>query len=171
MTAIMNSLGCSRNKFIVLLLGMTALAISLGGCKSSGESKFIDAVGMQKEHRAAAANLKLPPGVVFRKKANEGGGGSFEKGVGLGLAQWYWISAWEHEWLEQRNKDGARARKALDVLKNEVPKSETMTNNIDDYGRRLYAGNLKKAELGDPSGFQQEVEVNPIDLQHSSERK
>ncbi len=61
---------------------------------------------------------------------------------------------------QQYNKDEARARKALDVLKNEVPKSEFMTNMIG--GEGVWDEYVKKAELGDPSGFQYDIEVNPI---------
>lgn len=167
-----NSFRAKRLILICLLLATTTFTVMIAGCKSAKEAggpgqnqaKFLDAAGMQKEYREAAAKLELPPGIIFHKEANTGGAKSFEKGVGRSYAQAYWISAWETEWLEQRNKDQVRARKALDVLKNDVPKSEFMTT-LDEPGRRFYADYLKKAELGDPSGFQQDVTVNPVRLE------
>lgn len=164
----MNEMLLFSHQVRFVLVGLLLITLLVGGgCTSANnasgpgqaQTKFLDAAGMQKEYQAAAAKLKLPPGMVFRENANTGGAQSFEEGVGLSNAQNYWMAAWEIEWLEQRNKDEARARKALDVLKNEVPKSELMTKGCDEATRRFYAEYLKKAELGDPSGFQQDIAV------------
>ena len=165
-----------RLALIYRLLLFAVLAVVLAGCASANkaggpgqaETKFLDVAGMQKEYQKTAAKLKLPPGIVFPKKANSGGAGSFEEGVGLSNAQTYWQYAWETEWLEQRGKDAKRASKALDVLKNEVPKSKMMTEGADQSVRDFYARYLKKAELGDPSGFQRDVELGGLKMLRSS---
>lgn len=156
------SFGCAG------LLLLLALAMGAAGCGSAGGSDFLGVAGMRKEYRVAAAKLRLPPGIVFPKMARSGGGASFEAGVGAGQAQWYWISAWEQEWLEQRAKNPARAQEALDFLKNEAPKSEYMTKRLDETGRQFHAEYLKKAELGDPSGFQRDTELNGVKLLRGS---
>lgn len=157
-----------RLSFFGLLVAVIMLVGVVSGCKSDEGSKFNNATGMQKEYRAAADKLTLPPGFVFPANFNTGGAGNFQQGVGVQNAQRYWIIAWENEWLEQRNKDEARARKALDVLTNEVPKSWSMTKGSDETVRRFFSEYLKKAELGDPSGFQRDVELNGLKMQRSS---
>lgn len=167
----------SRKSFAVagVMLSVTLFTLSLTGCtsikqadsSSSGQS-FNNEAGMQKEYRTAAARLKLPPGIVFPKKANAGGAQAFEKRVGLGHAEIYWMYAWETEWLEQRGKDEARERAALAVLKNEVPKSATMVKGSDEATKRFYDEYLRKAELGDPSGFQSDVELNGLKMQRTN---
>ena len=158
---------------VAVLLTTVALAVGVAGCgtanKAGGsgraETKFLDVTGMQKEYQKTAAKLKLPPGISFPKNAVSGrDAGTFEKGVGLSDAQVYWRQAWETEWLEQRGKDEARARNALAVLENEVPKSKMMTEGADEATRRFFAEYLKKAKLGDPSGFQRDVELNGLKL-------
>lgn len=159
---------------LIGLLFFAAVLSSIAGCGSVGVKpaaggKVVDAGGMQKTYHAAAAKLELPPGFEFPDKANTGGASGFEDGVGVQNAQTYWIIAWETEWLEQQGKDESRARKALDVLKNEVPKSWSMTKGSDQSVRNAYAEFLKKAELGDPSGFQGDVELNGLEMKRVPE--
>lgn len=80
------------------------------------------------------------------------------------------MNAWTIEWLEQRGKDPKREAKALDVLKNQVPKSDLMTTYCDQNTRDWYAKCLQQAELGDPSGFQQDIAVNDITVVREGEQ-
>jgi hypothetical protein len=126
---------------------------------------------MQIEYRQTAAKLTLPPGVVFPDKANPGPDPDstvYGEGIGTQRAQFYWLYAWEMEWLTQRVKDPGRAAKAFSVLKNEAPRSDVMTTYLDDIGRNMWQEYVRKAEAGDPSGFQADVEANPFVLATST---
>jgi hypothetical protein len=163
-----------RHYLLMLGLVLFVSAGVLGGCSamsnhasSSGGQRFVDENGWRAEYASAAAALKLPPGVVFRKRPDSGGAASFEVGCGTNLAQAYWLHAWEKEWLAQRKKDAKRERAAFRVLTKQVPSSHFMAS-MDEGGKTLFAEYVKKAELGDPSGFQEDVDANPIDLQLSA---
>ncbi|MDO8964420.1 MAG: permease prefix domain 1-containing protein [Coriobacteriia bacterium] len=117
------------------------------------------------EYREAAAKLTLPPGIVFPTKVAGGEAGAvYSKGCGTVSAQAYWRGAWAREWLDQRVKDPARAAAALHVLRDEAPRSEFMTTFSDDTTREFWARYLQQAGAGDPSGFQQFMDANPIPL-------
>jgi hypothetical protein len=135
--------------------------IVFGGCGSTNE--YLDKSGIQQEYQEAIAELELPPGFIFPDEIRIEGT-SFQKGVGIVSAQSYWMAAWQTEWLEQRNKDEERAQRALDVLRNEVYKSEFFLHYLDEYGRECLEEYLTKAELGDPSGYQYDRGVNPEEL-------
>lgn len=132
-------------------------------------SRFLDERGWRQEYASTTASLTLPPGIRFPDGPISGGATTFEVGAGLGQAQCYWMYAWEKEWLTQRGKDANREEAALKVLENDVPGCEFMTAYLDEGGRALYGQYLQKAKLGDPSGFQQDVEANPFDLQTTGE--
>jgi len=153
----------------VLVIQFIVIAIAFTSCTyaqqaKQPQTKLLSEKEMQAEYKREIKKLKLPPTFVFRQKANVGSisNGSYEEGFGRSNAQAYWIAAWEQEWLEQRNKDSNRAQVALNVLKNEVPKSYYMTKVIDQAGVDFFKKNLKKAELGDPSGFQYDLTVNKV---------
>lgn len=156
---------------VVTGTGCAAAGTSVAGTAEQGQGttqeRFLDESGMQAEYRIEAGRLDLPPGVVFPEAAPVSASGpqSFGEGVGLVFAQQYWIFAWEREWLDQRGKDPTRENAALRVLKSEVPKCEFMTKYLDEAGRQYFDGYVRRAQLGDPSGFQQDVTVNPMSLE------
>lgn len=143
--------------------------VVLTGCQSKNlppKPKFLNKQECKKNIKKLLVNLSYLQVLFSQKKARTTSekNVTYEEGVGTSKAQSYWIYAWQVEWLEQRNKNPQRAAKALAVLKNEVPKSEYMTKILDEAGRRMFAEDLKKAELGDPSGFQRDITVNPVKL-------
>lgn len=161
-------------KRLVTIL-LVCIAIFLSGCGIANETagqnqkqtKYLDEAGFQKEYRDATVHLELPPAIFFPDEANTGGAQSFEEGCGVSFAQQYWIYAWQVEWLEQRNRDREREDVAINMLKNVIPECEFMREKIDEAGRRLYYEYLRKAELGDPGGFQHDVSVNPMKLERA----
>lgn len=130
----------------------------------SGDVAPLDNTGVCTEYAQACSALELPPGVVFpgMSASTAGEDSSWEAGCGIVEAQLYWINAWTIEWLEQRGADPEREAKALDVLKNQVPSCELMTKYSDQNTRDWFSMCLEKAELGDPSGFQQTIDVNEV---------
>ena len=135
----------------------------------NGDSEFLDPEGIQAEYQQAASELELPPGFAFPGDMGWDENGSYEQGCGVSAAQNYWKWAWITEWLEQRGVNSEREAKALDVLMNEVPESWLMTEGNDGSARQYYNMCLEKAELGDPSGFQQYLDANSPDLIRTGE--
>ena len=142
---------------------LMAAALILAGCGAMGQTEpgLLDQSGYQQEFLEAKAELELPPGFIFPEEVPDTGGAWVEEGGGVAFAQQYWEFAWITEWLEQRGKDEDRAEKALHMLKYVIPEGEYMTEMLDQAGRDFHKEYVRKAELGDPSGFQHHVTVNP----------
>lgn len=161
---------------------MLLATLALGGCRSGAnagqgeaqgssesDSVFLNQNETSAEYEAAAAQLELPPGVVFPGMPEGVEGGVWQQGAGVAQAQLYWMSAWEVEWLEQRGVDMEREAKALDVLKNQVPESDLWNQHFDQNSRDWLMSCLEKAEAGDPSGFEQDVRANPLVIVHEGD--
>ncbi len=160
---------CARTVAVLLLLAATMSVAACSTLESEPTSekagdRFLGETEWRQEYADATRALTLPPGVVFPDGPETGGAQTFERGAGLVQAQAYWLYAWEREWLTQRGVDSARESAALRVLRDDVPACAFMTTYLDDDGRSLYAEYIQKAELGDPSGFQQDTEANPCTL-------
>lgn len=158
---------------LAAVLSLAALAVAgLGGAlmyraQVSPDAGPANRESMQTEYRLAAARLTLPPGIYFPAEApggEEAATAHFNTGHGLNFAQNYWQVAWEREWLAQRSRTGDRARRALVVLADQVPRTESMTIYSDETVRRRWTEIIKKARAGDPSGIQEDVKMNPADL-------
>lgn len=67
---------------------------------------------------------------------------------------------WEKEWLRTYSSDPKKANIALEELK-KIPDMGFMSpQRTDDATRRFFKDYYDRAKLGDPSGFQQDVEIN-----------
>lgn len=130
------------------------------GVNSGAATAFLDQEAVGAEYDAAAAQLEMPPGMSFPGMCEGAEGGVWEPGSGIAQAQLHWMYAWETEWLEQRGEDPVRQAKALDVLQNEVPVCDMMTKYSDTSNRDWFNACLEKALLGDPTGFQQDIDAN-----------
>lgn len=158
---------------ITVSVYLIAAALILAGCGAMGQTEpgLLDQGGYQQEFLEAKAQLELPPGFKFPGEVPDTGGAWVEEGGGVAHAQSYWEHVWTTEWLEQRGKDEARAEKALHMLKYVIPEGEFMREKLDQAGRDLHAENVRKAELGDPSGFQHFVTVNPMSLYRTADEQ
>ena len=72
----------------------------------------------------------------------------------------YYQCAWERQWLDTYASDEQAASKALHELE-KVPSMPFMgPDRCDDATRNFFKEHMRKAKLGDPSGFQQDVQAN-----------
>ncbi|MCE5204314.1 MAG: hypothetical protein ABFC80_02695 [Coriobacteriales bacterium] len=135
----------------------------------SGLGSYEDA---QREYEQERSRLELPTGMIFPewRELYTDEAGSYERGTGVMEAQMYWMNAWIVEWLEQRGRDPKREQRALAVLRDEVPRSQLMTKYGDQGMRDYFAGCLQRAELGDPSGYQQAITVNEITIKREGDQ-
>lgn len=85
---------------------------------------------------------------------------SFQTGYGDTRASILFECAWEKEWLNTYASDASRANRAIEQL-SKVPDMGYMSpQRADDATRRFFKDYLDRARLGDPSGFQENVEAN-----------
>ena len=156
----------SRVHALIALLLMLAVVGSTGCAKQKEEGPaLLSEEEILAEYATAAADLELPPGFEFPGMPLDGQEGVWQEGCGLVAAQMYWQRAWEIEWLEQRGKDPAREAAALDVLKNQVPEKDFMTKYADASTHGVWTEYVSQAEMGDPSGIQRDVDVNPMTVE------
>ncbi|MCZ4101163.1 hypothetical protein [Streptomyces sp. H39-C1] len=140
---------------------MGVMAAGLAGCSESNEFTGYDKAAA--EYRDAAGDLTLPqgakpfPGLPEPKQKT-----SYQNGVGLVTAQYFWRCSWEKEWLDSQGSDKTRAGKALAELKKSPSMDFMSKDHLDDTGRSMFTEYMDKAELGDPSGFQQHYSANCI---------
>lgn len=157
----------------VLAGAVAAGALTVAGC-NGGQARpqgtdarvqrpsaaLVDDQAVSAEYQQTLARLSLPdgagaaPGVPKQAEKT-----LYEKGFGVGLAERFWICAWEREWLETQSAKPEAAEAALAQLR-KAPETLFMSEQLDEAGRRLYADYLARAGLGDPSGIQQDVEQN-----------
>ncbi|OKL50693.1 hypothetical protein BM477_01290 [Boudabousia marimammalium] len=142
-----------------LITGLSAC----GGGNSSNTSKvvLVSFDEMTKEYQDSVNKLSWPAGYTPPASLEtEGKDNSFQVGYGDGIASRYFECAWEREWLKSYSTDKARAATAIEQLE-KVPEMDHMSaQNSDDATRRFFADYLKRAKLGDPSGFQENVSLN-----------
>lgn len=152
-----------------------ALLLALTGCGASAaapgsppraavdsgvERELLGYDQMVSEYQAVKARLTLPAGIEFPATvAPPSQPTMYETGIGTTHAETFWLCAWEEEWLTTRASDPARAAAALAQLRT-APDTDFMSLYLDEAGRRLFAEYLQKADLGDPSGFQQTFTAN-----------
>lgn len=160
-----------RARWAAAIVAATALVST--GCSGDGSTsqgsdeqvrrpsaQLVDYAAVSDEYATTLARLQLPegaakaPGVPKQADAT-----MYEKGFGVGLAERYWICSWERQWLEVQAADPAAGESALAQLR-KAPETVFMSQQLDEAGRRLYREYLTKAGLGDPSGFQQDVDQN-----------
>lgn len=147
-------------------LGVLTLLL-LGGCGGSASAPTSDVVWNQynAEYFREAHTLRLAPGFVWPKKApapKVGPDGSpikFEKGTGRSHADAYWYCSWERAWIANRVSNPSLARKALAQLPLLRLTHKYRVSN-DSAGQRYYDDAIRRAQLGDPSLIEQDVNAN-----------
>ncbi|WP_436980579.1 hypothetical protein [Streptomyces sp. enrichment culture] len=152
-----------NRKNAIFIAPLSVLSLLLMGCSSSeaapsGERKLYSLEDVTSEYQAAADELFLPAGfewIGFSPEEAE----LFMPGVGTGNAQFEWLCAWQIEWLESMPVDSEAAELALIQLRSALD-LEIMTRYLDKEGRDIFIQDLDRAELGDASGVQQDVDVN-----------
>ncbi|AOZ73071.1 hypothetical protein BSR29_03085 [Boudabousia liubingyangii] len=155
-------------KIFLALATSTAVILGTSGCSSelsdqstSSERKILSYDQIQKEYQDSVKNLEWPQGYIApNKMEGEEKGGAYQSGYGDSRASLYFECAWEKEWLKTYTTDKGRANNALKQLE-KVPQMGYMSpQRADDATRRVFADYLNRAKMGDPSGFQENVEVN-----------
>jgi hypothetical protein len=115
------------------------------------------------EYRATVRTfpLDLPSGVGF--PADPPAGlleGQSERGVGAGAAYFYWLCAWEGDYLTaQRAGDAARTSAALGALA-KWPDTSYVKTYVSDPDHGWWTNVLEPAQRGDPSGVEGDVDGN-----------
>lgn len=126
-----------------------------------GDDKLINYEEMQREFKESADKLEWPKDFTRPDKVeNEDPTTMYQKGFGDSRASMAYECAWEREWLNVYSTDPERAQKAIEALE-KVPSMEYMSpERADDATRRFFKDYLDRAKLGDPSGFQENVNLN-----------
>lgn len=151
-------------KKIMTVLALT-LSISLvfAGCASSSSDnrKFTDLSHIEEEYLSTINALNWPDGTELPDKLEgEDDGASYQKGYGDTLACNLWEYQWMQEWLDTYKIDSTRAEKALEELEKAFDMPYMGEDRCDDATRRYLRENIDKAKLGDPSGFEECIDVN-----------
>lgn len=153
---------------IFLAAAVTCSLIGLTGCASSSTSSapgFLDKTATNALYQKTVASLTFPPGVTVPKNYpnydSDPASMTFQSTTGDTSAHYVWQCAWEKQWLNVRGNDAAAAKTALAQLATaQTMDYQKNPARADDVTRRFFKGYLEKAGLGDPSGFQSDVELN-----------
>jgi hypothetical protein len=105
--------------------------------------------------------LALPSGVSFPDDPPSGLlGGQGQPGAGEGAAYYYWLCAWEADYLTaQGGGDAARTSAALDSLA-KWPDTSYVTTYVSDPDHGWRTTVLEPAQRGDPSGVESDIDGN-----------
>ncbi|WP_353066780.1 hypothetical protein [Arcanobacterium hippocoleae] len=143
--------------------------ISLGACsqptegelQSKGDIRVVSYDEINKEYKDSVAQLDwpdsyTPPADLEGEDPKQ----SFQTGYGDTRASLHFECAWEKEWLNTYATDADKANKAIEQL-SKVPNMGYMSpQRADDVTRRFFNDYLNRAKLGDPSGFQENINNN-----------
>lgn len=150
----------------------SALVASVGlvavtGCTSTRDDSSEASVsrdGVNAAYRASIAELKFPRGYAPPRTVadidDDPAGTTYQETYGDTRAHFVWQCAWEQEWLDARDTDPVEAELALGQLGTASSMDYLADSRADDATRGFLAENLEKARLGDPSGMQEDVDVN-----------
>ncbi|MGV4347671.1 hypothetical protein [Trueperella pyogenes] len=156
----------NRKRAIGALLACTC-ALSMTACsqqakpQSSEKRNIVSYDEINKEYKDSVAQLTWPDSYT-PPEALEGEDTklTFQTGYGDTRASLLFECAWEKEWLSNYATDTHRANKAIERLSN-VPNMGYMSpQRSDDATRRFFKDYLERAKLGDPSGFQENIDNN-----------
>lgn len=148
----------------------TLVATSLIMCSCSSteepspkgqEAAYLDRAGYLAEFERAKDRLRLPVGSSWEKAVPEAPEGDvrFARGVGTTDAELYWFCEWEKAWLAARDHDPKKADAAMDQL-TQIFDLQVYLVAFDDAGRAHTREIIRRAQQGDPSGVQGDVEIN-----------
>lgn len=142
------------------------ICLMFAGCSTDGTGNkpsrgFTDFSHIEEEYLSTIKALSWPDGVDLPDKLEEGEeDASYQEGYGDTLASNLWEYQWMQEWLDTYKTDSARAGKALEELEKAFDMPYMGEDRCDDATRRYLRENIDKAKLGDPSGFEECIEVN-----------
>lgn len=138
-----------------------------GGASEAGDVLGYDE--MLEEMFAARDGLEVPPGAEWPdpppepepQPDSEGvlRGTSYEVGLGRSVAEGAWFCLWSEEWLEQRGVDPERESRALEMMLR-LQELDYYQQDLAPAAQERYDDLLQQAELGDPSGIANDVELN-----------
>lgn len=158
----------SRRPSLTVLVALVCLA--LASCSSPDDDRseaeagasqqLVDKRGVTAEYEATAAELEWPPGVTPPERPDDEEGGSYQVGVGATDAVMAWNCAWGREWLKVRDSDPAAAEHALHMYAAFLERPEFLQHFDPQSAQPVVRGIVEDAELGDPSGVQQDVSAN-----------
>ncbi|XCB30442.1 hypothetical protein RQN30_03295 [Arcanobacterium hippocoleae] len=155
-----------RTRTIGMLLVCTS-ALSITACaqkeelQSSKERSIVSYEVINKEYKESVARLDWPDSYIPPADLEgEDTELSFQTGYGDTRASLLFECAWEREWLKNYATDTDKANEAIEQL-SKVPEMGYMSpERADDATRRFFKDYLDRAKLGDPSGFQENIDNN-----------
>lgn len=128
---------------------------------AGGARKFVNYDQMQQEYKDSVKNLTWPAGYTPPDElSGEDLDASYQEGYGDTRASMAYECAWAKQWLATYSSDSDKAEQALEAL-GKIPEMGYMSPaRADDTTRRFFKDYLDRAKLGDPSGFQEDVQAN-----------
>lgn len=159
-----------RKRRATLTAAFVAAAILAAGCSGQSENanpstggarKIVNYDQMQQEYKNSVENLAWPHGYTPPSEVSgENPKGNYQEGFGDTRASQAYECAWAKQWLATYSSDSGKAKEALEALE-KVPEMGYMSSErADDATRRFFKDYLDRAKLGDPSGFQEDVQAN-----------
>ncbi|QOL33611.1 hypothetical protein [Bifidobacterium lemurum] len=130
------------------------------GSADSSTSKFLDADGIQKEYASTLESLEFPDGYTPPATMDTSGATQFEQGSGESSASFIWMCAWEEDWLNSYATNEQEASSALQQLNKAKDMPFMQSDRVDEPTRDMLQSRLDKAAMSDPSGIQQDVDLN-----------
>ncbi|MEP7762546.1 hypothetical protein [Sanguibacter sp. 25GB23B1] len=116
---------------------------------------------MIEEYRTTLEGLELPEGASIEATPSVSDpSGSYQVGYGEVDAVIAWNCAWGQEWLAVRGTSEPEAAHALEMYAS-ILETAAFERAFDDQSAKpVVRGIIEKAQLGDPSGVQQDVAAN-----------
>lgn len=159
-----------RAAAILFVIGLLFALLAAGCAEPKAEPKseaaaetrgFTDFGHIEAEYLETIRSLNWPEGIdIPETMEGEDSGTSFQIGWGETRASNLWEYSWMQEWLDTYNTDPKRAEKALEELETAFDMPYMGENRCDDATRAYLRENIEKAKNGDPSGFEECIEVN-----------
>lgn len=146
---------------VLMILGALSACSGVSQTQHSGPRAIVDFKQIEQEYEHSVAKLQWPDKYKAPRSLQEGDtSGQYQEGYGDTRASQYYECAWARQWLDTYDTDDNAAQVALKHLQ-KVPTMGFMSpSRADDATRRFFKGYLQKAQLGDPSGFREEVTLN-----------
>jgi hypothetical protein len=143
-----------------LAAGSLALLLSCSTAGPQPDTKTVSYDGMVAEYRDATVRMSLPSGATWPERpVPRQPDARYERGLGTTEAETHWFCAWQREWLDQRERDEARARTALDTMET-VRDTQMYRVAYDDTVRSTVDNQLRAARAGDPEPVSRDVSLN-----------
>lgn len=159
-----------RKQFVTFTAALVSVAILAAGCSeqsqetnhgTDGARKIVNYEQMQEEYKDSVKNLAWPEEYTPPSEVSgENPDASYQEGFGDTRASQAYECAWAKQWLATYSSDSSKAKEALEALERVPEMGYMSTERADDATRRFFRDYLDRAKLGDPSGFQEDVQAN-----------